>query len=142
MGYDMKIVVLKKKTLEEAKRMLPDYTFSDIYSNFLFSRLYPDEYEFAEDEEGRIISDACTNIFKGFFDPELKNDEAIIIDEDKYYEMIAWLEKELSSKTLLDLVCTDGGNVFMLKEMMDVYKQMKVMRINFSTEFVVYCHDW
>lgn len=142
MGYDMKIAVLQKKTLEEAKRMFPDCAFSDIYSNFLFSRLYPNEYEFAEDEEGRIISDACTNIFKGFFDPELKNDEAIIIDEDKYYEMIAWLEKELSSKTLLDLACTDGGNVFMFKEMMDVYKQMKSMSINFSTEFVVYCHDW
>ncbi len=142
MGYDMEIVVLKKKTLEEAKRMLPDYTFGDMYSNFLFSRLYPDEYEFPKDEEGRIIVDTYINIFRDFFRPELKNDEAIIIDKDVYCKMIVWLEERLKSKTLFDFVCADGGDVCKFKEMMVVYKQMKMASIDFVTEFVVYRHDW
>lgn len=142
MGYDMEIVVLKKKTLEEAKRMFPDHIFGDMYSIFLFSRLYPDEYAFPEDEEGRVIVDTNLNIFRDFFEPELKNDEAIIVDKDVYCKMIVWLEEKLKSKTLFDFACAEECDACEFREIISVYKKMKSANIDFMTEFIVYRHDW
>ena len=140
--YDMEIAVLKKKTLEETKRMLPDYTFSEMYSIFLFSRLYPDEYEFPEDEEGRFITYSSYNIFGDYFEPAFENGMAIIIDKDIYSEMMVWLEDKLKSVTLLDFACNQGCDIYEFQEMINVYKNMRWSKdkIDFATEFVVFQH--
>lgn len=41
-GYDADIVVFKKKTLQNIQEVLPDYSFKDLYSNYLFTRMYPE----------------------------------------------------------------------------------------------------
>lgn len=145
MGYDMDMAVLKKKSLEEMKKILPDYTFRDMYSDFLFTRLYPDKYEVSEDEKGRWITWANRNIFYDFFQPKLENDAAIIINEDTYSKMVDWLEEKLKNKTLYDIAINeddDECDEYELGEMIRVYKQMKKEKINYETEFVVYQHDW
>lgn len=142
MGYDMSLVVLKKKSLEEAQKVFPEFTFKEIYSCFLFSRLQPDEYEFPEDEEGRCVTWANKNIFKDFFEPRLKNDEAIIISEDMYNKMITWLEGKLKSKTLYDWTSDEECDGNEIAEMIRIYRQMKKENIDYETEFVVYQHDW
>ena len=142
MGYDMEIVVLKKKSLEEIQKVLPDYSFREMYTDFLFSRLYQDEYEVPENEEGRWITSTNINIFRDFFDQKLGNDEAIIINEDTYNKMVAWLEEKLKSKTLHDLACNEDFDKNKLEEMIKIYRQMKEEKINYETEFVVHQHDW
>ena len=142
MGYDMDMVVLKRKSLEEAQKLFPKYTFRDMYSSFLFSRLYPDEYEIPEDEQGRRITWANRNIFRDFFEPKLENDEAVIINEVTYNKMVDWLEKKLKSKTLYDCACNKEYDDYKVAEMIRVYRQMKEEKIDYVTEFIVYQHDW
>lgn len=142
MGYDMEMVVLKKKSLEEMKKLLPGCTFKDLYKDFLFTRLYPDLYEFSEDEKGRVITFSSKNIFRDFFEPKLENDEAIIIDEETYNRMLCWLEEKLKSKTLYDYTYDENCDYLEFETMIRVYKQMKAEKIVYETEFVVYQHDW
>ena len=67
MGYDMNLVVLKNKTLNNIRKEFPDYTFSEMYSSFLVDYLYPDDYIIPEDEIGREIVWANRDIFCNFF---------------------------------------------------------------------------
>ena len=142
MGYDMKIVVLKKKTLNYVREMFPNYTFSEMYSSFLIDYLYPEEYIIPEDEVGREIVWSNKDIFSDFFERKLKNDEAIVIDEDTYTKMIDWLEDKMKSKTLYDLAIDEKNNMCELEEMIRAYRNMKTEKIDYETEFVVYSHDW
>lgn len=143
MGYDMNIAVLKKKTLELAQEVIPDYSFKDMFSSFLFTRLQPEEYEIPEDEEGRWIAYADRNIFREFFEPKLENGATFIIDRETYYKMMNWLEQKLKSKTLYDYVWNIIEVDFAeIAAMMYVYHGMVNEDIDFETEFVVYSHDW
>lgn len=141
MGYNMEIVVFKKKTLEEVQKYMKDYTFSDLYSDYLFTRLYPDDYDFPDDERAKPIVDLNRNVFKEFFNPPLNNDIAIIIDEHTYDKMLLWLENKLKTTTLYDLKDDDDyeydAHIWIM-----CYKQMKKAKIDFETEFVVFQHDW
>lgn len=67
-GYDARIVAFKKKTLQNIQETLPDYSFGDLYSNYLFTRIYPEEYDFPEDEKAKWISSPCRDLFNDFFD--------------------------------------------------------------------------
>lgn len=142
MSYDMNIVVLKNKTLNNIRKEFPDYTFSEMYSSFLVDYLYPDDYIIPEDEVGREIVWANRDIFCNFFEGKLNNDEAIIIDEDTYTRMFNWLEGEMKSKTLYDIAIDEAANLCEVEDLIRVYKQMRNKKIDFGTEFVVYHHDW
>jgi hypothetical protein len=142
MSYDMNLVILKNKTLNNIRKEFPDYTFSEMYSSFLVDYLYPDDYIIPEDEVGREIVWANRDIFCNFFEGKLKNDEAIIIDEDTYAKMFNWLESEMKSKTLYDIAIDETGNLCEIEELIRAYRQMKKEKIDFETEFVVYHHDW
>ena len=142
MGYDMDMAVLKRKSLEEAQKFFPTYTFKELYSNLLFAKLYPDEYEISEDEKGRWITWSNRNIFQDFFEPKLENDEVIIVDEDTYNKMVDWLEEKLKNKTLYDCACDKEYDEYEAETMIRVYRQMKKENVNYDTEFIVYQHDW
>lgn len=142
MGYDMSIGVLKHKSLVEVQKLFPTYTFKELYSDFLFCKLYPDEYKISEDEKGRWITWSNRNIFRDFFEPKLENDEAIIINEATYNKMVDWLEEKLKNKTLYDCACDKDCDEYELGEIIRIYRQMKEEKIDYETEFVVYQHDW
>lgn len=142
MGYDMSLVVLKNKTLNNIRKEFPDYTFSEMYSSFLVYYLYPDDYIIPEDEVGREIVWSNRDIFYNFFEGNLKNDEAIIIDENTYIKMFGWLENEMKGKTLYDVAIDESDNLCEIEEMIRAYRQMRKEKIDFESEFVVYHHDW
>jgi hypothetical protein len=142
MSYDMNLVILKNKTLNNIRKEFPDYTFSEMYSSFLVDYLYPDDYIIPEDEVGREIVWANRDIFCNFFEGKLNNDEAIIVDEDTYTRMFNWLESEMKSKTLYDIAIDETGNLCEIEELIRVYRQMRKEKIDFGTEFVAYHHDW
>ena len=140
MGYDMNIMVFKKKTLERMKEEWADCSFSDMYSNFLFSRLYPDEYDFPEDEIGRLVYTGNRDILSDFFAQKIYNDEAIIIGRNTYNRIIDWIEDKLKSTNLYDLVWEEDIHQYL--ELMELYKCLPNEQIDFETEFVVFEHDW
>ena len=145
MGYDMQLVVFKNKTLESIKKEIEiaesEYPFSDLYSECLYAWLYPEDYKIPKDEEGKYICSENRRIFKGFFDKEIENGEAVIIDKETYSKMFKWLEKKLKSTSLFDLV-DSANNEADIYPFIRVYKNMRESTINFEEEFVVFEHDW
>ena len=141
MGYDADIVAFKKKTLEDIKDILPDCSFSDLYSSYLFTRIYPDEYDFPEDEKATWISSPNRDIFNEFFDGGFRNNEARIIDKETYFKFYDWLEGRLKGITLYDLT-EIGTDKQYVDTLINTYKSMRNKMIDFETEFVVFQHDW
>ena len=141
MGYDAKIIAFKKKTLQNIQEVLPDYSFKDLYSNYLFTRMYPEEYDFPEDEKAKWISSPCRDIFSEFFDGNFENEEARVIDEETYYKFYHWLEDKLRNTTLYNLV-DSGMDERYISSLVDTYKNMRDTPVDFNTEFVVFQHDW
>lgn len=140
-GYDADIVAFKKKTLEDIKDILPDYSFRDLYSSYLFTRVYPDEYDFPEDEKATWIFSPYRDIFNEFFDDKFENDEARIIDKETYYKFYHWLESKLKNTTLYDFT-EDEVDERYIDTLINTYKSMRDKPVDFETEFVVFQHDW
>ena len=141
MGYDASIVVFKKKTLQNIQETLPDCSFGDLYSNYLFTRIYPEEYDFPDDEKAKWVSSPCKNIFSEFFDGNFDNEEVRIIDEETYYKFYHWLEDKLRNTTLYNLIDSDMDEQY-IGSLVDTYKNMRDIPVDFDTEFVVFQHDW
>jgi len=142
MGYDMDMVVLKKKTLKQIEELIPKHSFRFLYSEFLFPNLYPEDYEIPEDEIGRFITWSNWNVFRDFFNIPLENDAVIIIEENTYKKMCDWLKEKLKSKTLYDLACDEKYDEYETAQLIRIYKQMTKEQIDFETEFIVYQHNW
>lgn len=140
-GYDADIVAFKKKTLQNVQEVLPDYYFRDLYSNYLFTRIYPEEYDFPEDEKAKWISSPSRDIFNEFFNSDFENEDVKIIDEETYYKFYYWLENKLRSITLYNLVDNDMDEQY-VGSLVNTYKNMRDIPIDFETEFVVFHHDW
>ena len=140
-GYNADIVAFKKKTLENIQEVLPDYSFRDLYSNYLFTRIYPDEYDFPEDEKAKWIASPYRDIFNEFFKGNFENEEARIIDKEIYSKFYNWLEDKLKSTTLYNLVDNDMDEQY-VGSLVDTYKNMRDKPVDFETEFVVFQHDW
>lgn len=141
MGYDANIIVFKKKTLQSIQEVLPNYSFKDLYSNYLFTRIYPDEYDFPEDEKAKWIASPYRNIFNEFFGGNFENEEARIIDKEIYSKFYNWLEDKLKNITLYNLVDSDMDEKY-VSSLVDTYKNMRDKPVDFETEFVVFQHDW
>lgn len=141
MGYDADIVAFKKKTLQNIQEVLPDYSFRDLYSNYLFTRIYLDEYGFLEDEKVKWIASPYRDIFNDFFEGNFENEEAKIIDEETYYKFYHWLEDKLKNTTLYNLVDSDVDEQY-VSSLVDTYKNMRDKPVVFEKEFVVFQHDW
>lgn len=141
MGYDMQIVVLKRKTLEKARELNRGGSFSCLYNDFLFTRLCPDDYEFPKEEEGRVICSESRDVFKGYFENRPGNGEAVLIEEEEYKKMFEWLKHKLETITLLDLARSEK-DAAEVSPLIQVYRDMCDNSIDFETEFVVFEHDW
>ena len=144
MGYDADMVAFKKKTLEDIQKEIPDYSFEDLYIDFLFTELYPQkEYGwFPEDEKPTWIASPCRDIFNEFFESNFENGEKRIINKEIYSKFYHWLEDKLKNTTLYSLVDVDDKDEFYIGSLIDTYKNMRDKPIDFETEFVVFEHDW
>lgn len=90
MGYDADIVVFKKRTLENIQKIFPEFTFHELYTDYLFTRIDPKAYDVPEDEKATWIFSPSVNIFYDFFEfqDRLENGEARIIEKDTYLHFI------------------------------------------------------
>lgn len=65
MGYDMELISIRKKKLEEIQDIIEDYTYKDMFVDFLFIS-YESNTAMAE-EYGKWILSESRNLFKDFF---------------------------------------------------------------------------
>lgn len=135
MGCDISLCIYKLKTLEQAKKAVPGACFQDLYDNYIFTREYPDTYEFDSDEEAKDIVEIHNDVFCGKFGM-IVEDAAIMLDKSKYEEAYAWAISEASKISLLDIVNNkyDEGKALAL---IDLCIAMRKTEIDWNTEFVV-----
>ena len=141
MGYDANIVAFKKKTLQNIQDVLTHCSLRDLYSNYLFTRIYPDEYDFQEDEKAKWISSPSKDIFNEFFDGDFENGDVKIIDKETYCKFYYWLQNKLRNITLYNLVESSMDEQY-ISSIVDTYKNMRDIPVDFETEFIVFQHDW
>lgn len=141
MGYDMDLGVFKKKTLERLQKETSECSLSDLYSNYLFAWMYPEKHKIPKDEEARCICSLNKDVFEGFFDKPVENDEAIIIDKDTYFKMHEWLGNKLKSITAYDFI-SNPNYEYEVPIWIVAYKNMMKEEIDFDTEIVIFQHDW
>lgn len=141
MGYDMDLGVYKKKTLKRLQKEIPECSLSDLYSSCLFAWMYPEEYEIPKDKEARCICSLNIDVFEGFFDKSVENDDTIIIDKDTYSKMLKWLENKLKSTTAYDFI-RNPDYEYEVPIWIVAYKNMMKEEIDFDNEVVIFRHDW
>ncbi len=146
MGYDMNLMVFKKRSLERIKEHTSvdvlDFNITDAYSIYLFTLLHSDDYVIPEGEEARYILSESYRILDDFFKEKgvkVENDEAILISKKTYEDLVIWVEEKLKSTTLFDLAWKDE---FEILTYVTVYQNLKREKIDFDTEFVLFIHDW
>lgn len=141
MGYDMNLFVFKKKILDEIRNKFPEKSMYELYSQYLFTFLNPEEYEVSKEWEGRCICWENEEIFNDFFDREIDDEEAMIINEKIYKKMCQWLNKKLKTTTIYDIY-TGKYDFHFMKACMYAYKNMNDAVIDFNNEFVLFVQDW
>lgn len=142
MGYDGQIIVIKKKVIETAKKMFPRCSFSEMYSQYLYTREYPKEYDFPTEEESISVAYFNTNVFTEYFkENTLENDEARIIDQKIYEEFKKWIENKVKNTTLFDI---ETGQITdnQANNYIRIYHALQNLNINWNTECVVFQNDW
>ena len=142
MGYDGQIIVIKKKVIETAKKMFSRCSFSDMYSQYLYTREYPEVYDFPNEEKTISVAYFNTNVFREYFkENTLENDEARIIDEKTYEEFKKWIEYKVKNTTLFDIetgqITDSQANNYIC-----IYHALQKLNVDWNTECVVFQNDW
>ena len=142
MGYDMELISIRKKKLEEIQDIIEDYTYKDMFVDFLFIS-YKSNTAMAE-EYGKWILSESRNLFKDFFIEnkiKIENGEKFIIKEEIYDKMIQWLKNKLEKTNLLDIAETDSA-LYEFEILITAYRSMISANIDFEEELLVFEHDW
>lgn len=138
MGYDMGMAVFKKKNLEEIQKIMPNYTFKDMYNDFSINIETIEDIFPIKGCFGKWVFESNKNIFYNFFEPKLNDEETIIINKDTYWNIINWLEDQLKNHTIYDCIFNKEYDWCEYKEMGRIYENMKNVIINFDEEFVIF----
>lgn len=136
------IILIKKKVIEDAKKMFPRCSFSEIYYQYLYTREYPKEYDFLTEEESISVAYFNTNVFREYFkENTIENDEARIIDKKFYEEFKKWIENKVKNTTLFDI---ETGKITdsQANNYIRIYHALQNLNVDWNTECVVFQNDW
>lgn len=132
MGYDLDMVKIKKKSYDALQKEVPGVDVITAYEQTLYAYLHTDEYDIPEGEEAEYILYESIPVFKGCLEQGIK----IVVDKEKYMELMGFLEGELKSKTLLDLV-DDSEMLDKTRVFVEAYKSMRDTVIDWENEIVI-----
>lgn len=148
MGYNAEMVAFKKKELEEIQKYVPEYTYDDMFIEYLSINMYTASKNNSAENDVDItanwIYSPNKDVFSDFFTSkniEFNNGDSVVINEDIYNDFYVWIKNILSSLTLLDVTNRKGEKAY-FDTLINTYKSMRDKPIDFETEFVVFQHDW
>lgn len=144
MGYDGRIIIMKKKVIEKVKEMeiFKNVSFSDIFMDYLYIYQYPEEYVIPKNEESKEIVWFNHDPFEEYFgENTLKNDEARIIEKSVYEDYFKWIENKVKTTTLYD-IAIDRIKKYEVDTYISIYLSLKDLTIDWNTECVVFQNDW
>ena len=145
MSYDMRFSILKRESIEKWSdgikiEDLDIPLFSELFESGLFAYLYPDEYEIPPDLEGRDIFSSQSRILKGILD--INNNEAIVLTQDKFDKLCNDIREYLTKTRLIDIINLDEYDLHSKIELIELYKILISIDIDWETEVVAFDHDW
>ena len=145
MSYDMRFSILKRESIEKWSdgikiEDLDIPLFSELFESGLFAYLYPDEYEIPPDLEGRDIFNSQSRILKGILD--INNNEAIVLTQDKFDKLCNDIREYLTKTRLIDIINLDEYDLHSKIELIELYKILISIDIDWETEVVAFDHDW
>lgn len=145
MGYDMSMNILKKELIQEAVDQLritklTDEIFNELFEEYLFMYLYPEEYGIEKEWSARFIYDCSAPILQGILD--IQDDVAIMIEKESYSELCRRIETKLRKVRLIDFVSLDDYEITKAKYLIELYKSMISAHIDWTSEIVVFDHGW
>ena len=97
-----------------------------------------DYLEYAENNTKKI-NKLRKLLIENIVKPTLKRDD-VFFDEETYYKFYHWLEDKLRNITLYNLIDSDMDEQY-ISSLVDTYKNMRDIPVDFDTEFVVFQHD-
>ena len=145
MSYDMRFSILKRESIEKWSdgikiEDLDIPLFSELFESGLFAYLHPDEYEIPPDLEGRDIFSSQSRILKGILD--INNNEAIVLTQDKFDKLCNDIREYLTKTRLIDIINLDEYDLHSKIELIELYKILISIDIDWETEVVAFDHDW
>ena len=145
MSYDMRFSILKRESIEKWSdgikiEDLDIPLFSELFESCLFAYLYPDEYKIPPDLEGRDIFSSQSRILKGILD--INNNEAIVLTQDKFDKLCNDIREYLTKTRLIDIINLDEYDMKSKIELIELYKILISIDIDWETEVVAFDHDW
>lgn len=145
MSYDMRFSILKRESIEKWSdgikiEDLDISLFSELFESGLFAYLHPDEYEIPPDLEGRDIFSSQSRLLKGILD--INNNEAIILTQDKFDKLCNDIREYLTKTRLIDIINLDEYDLHSKIELVELYKILISIDIDWETEVVAFDHDW
>ena len=145
MSYDMRFSILKRESIEKWSdgikiEDLDIPLFSELFESGLFAYLHPDEYEIPPDLEGRDIFSSQSRILKGILD--INNNEAIVLTQDKFDKLCNDIREYLTKTRLIDIINLDEYDLHSKIELVELYKILISIDIDWETEVVAFDHDW
>lgn len=142
MGYDGGIIKVKKCAIERARKLFPEKSFSEIYNIYLYTREFPDFYDFDEEETSEGIIDLNLNVFNEYFIKEkMENDECRLIDKDVYQSFSKWIENKVKTITLYD-IATGKISEHQAEIYQRIYLTLQKENIDWNTEYIVFENNW
>lgn len=134
MAYDSDIIAVNKKYFEEIQKENPDYSIDDLYTGYLLHTI----------EEGNVkwIYSPSKDIFTKYFGDVFESGDVKVIGKNEYNKFYKWIENELKSTTLYDLVDDSYKDEYYIGTLINTYKRIRDIPINFETELVIFQHDW
>ena len=121
--YDYQIVILKK-----------------LYYRYIYTRNFPEFYDFNSNEMAVEIIDCNIEILKDFFDQEkieTKSNAVYMLDKNTYEKIISYLFTKAKNISLYD-ISNGKTNLAEAKVLVDFCKNASQKRVDFSKEFVVF----
>lgn len=145
MSYDMRFSILKRESIEKWSdgikiEDLDIPLFSELFESGLFAYLHPDEYEIPPGLEGRDIFSSQSRLLKGILD--INNNEAIVLTQDKFDKLCNDIREYLTKTRLIDIINLDEYDLHSKIELVELYKILISIDIDWETEVVAFDHDW
>ena len=130
----------KKRNTEKASLRLPNCNFEELYYRYIYTRNFPEFYDFNSNEMAVEIIDCNIEILKDFFDQEkieTKSNAVYMLDKNTYEKIISYLFTKAKNISLYD-ISNGKTNLAEAKVLVDFCKNASQKRVDFSKEFVVF----
>lgn len=139
MSYSVNLDIMKQSVIDQAMQDFPDFSFEEIWSNYLFAWSYPEDYDIPDGEAARGLYWSYHQMFRKIGILGGKYDDARIVDHDTFNKVCDTIREKIKSITLLDLAnLGDTDESDELIALVSAYRSLMTAEINWDEEVVVY----